>query len=167
MHDAAPAKSNAVFNTQLSFILHLSAPPAWQYTFNATQPRVNQHTVSSLHHRARSPPHRFLKRTPRYLINHKMTHCSTYTTPDLPPTLAARLAVCKRIHSNKYPPIKSCYPTSNIPLRLLTKHSDKRKYPQGLLVTLYTILPPFSFRRPTSQSTALELPNSLQCLTHS
>ena len=87
--------------------LHLFALAAWQYTLNATQPSMNHQTVASLHQRTRTPAHRFLKRTTKYLLNHKMTHCSTYTTPDLPPTLAARLAICKGIHSNKYPPLKS------------------------------------------------------------
>ena len=56
-------KSTAVFNTQLSLILHLCPLPAWQYMLSATQPSMNQQTVSSLHHRARTPAHRFLKRT--------------------------------------------------------------------------------------------------------
>ena len=107
MHNAAPAKSNAVLKTQLSLILHLCTLPVWQYTLNATQPSMNYQTVSSLHHRARTPAHRVLKRTTKYLLNHNMTYCSTYTTPYLPPTISARLAVCKGIHSNKYRPLKS------------------------------------------------------------
>ena len=100
-------KFTAVFNTQLSLILHLSALPAWQYALNTTQPSMDQHTVYSLHCRARTPAHSFLKLTTKYLLKHKMTQCSTYTTPNLPPTLAACLAVCKGIHSNKCRPIKS------------------------------------------------------------
>ena len=49
MHSAPPAKSNAVFNTLLVLILHLCALAAGQYTLNATQPNMNQHTVASLH----------------------------------------------------------------------------------------------------------------------
>ena len=102
MHNAAAAKSSAVLYTQLSFILHSCAHSAWQYTLNATQPSMNLQTVPSRHYRARTPAHRFLTRTTKYLLTHTMTHCSTYSTPDLPPTLAARLALCKGIHSNKY-----------------------------------------------------------------
>ena len=138
---------------------------------------MNHHTVSSLHQRARTPPHRFLKRTTQYLLNHKMTHCSTYTTPDLPPTLAARLALCKRIHSNKYPPVKSCYPTSNIPLRRLPNHNPYSNTSCFLPHTLHYITPiyllptsiiarPSSTPRPT-QYTALQLPNPMHCLTRS
>ena len=87
-------------------MMHLSAPAAWQYTLSATQPSMNQHTVSRLHHRARAATHRLLKSITKYLLNHKMTHCSTYTSPDLPPTLAARRALCEGIHSNKYRPLK-------------------------------------------------------------
>ena len=105
--DAAAAKSNALSNTHMLLILHLSALAAWQYTLSATHPTMNQPTVPSHHQRTRTPPtHRFLKRATQYLLNHKLTHCSSYTTPDLPPTLAAPLAVCKAIHSNKYPPVK-------------------------------------------------------------
>ena len=108
MHSATAQTSNALFNTQLRLILHLCAHPVSQYTLTATpQPSMNRHTVSSLHQRAPAPPHRFLKRTTKCLLNHKMTHCSTYTNPDLPPTLPATLALCKRIHSNKYPTAKS------------------------------------------------------------
>ena len=94
-------------NTQVRLILHSCALAASQHTLNAAQPSINQHTVSSLHYRPRTPVHRFLKRTTKYLLNHKMTLCSTFTPLDLPPTLAARLAVCKRIHCNKYRPLKS------------------------------------------------------------
>ena len=107
IHDAAAAKSNPVLNTPMRLILHLCALPAWQYTLNATQPSMNQHTISSRNYRARTPAHRFLKLTTKYLLKHKMTQCSTYTTPNLPPTLAACLTVCKGIHSNKCRPIKS------------------------------------------------------------
>ena len=103
----ATAKSNSVSNTELSLILHLSAPPVWHYTPVATQPSMSHHTMWRGDHRARKPEHGALKPTTKYLLNNKMTHCSTYTTPDLPPTLAARLALCKGIHSNKYPPVKS------------------------------------------------------------
>ena len=104
---AASAKFSAVFNTQLGLMLHSSALAVWQYTLNATQPSMNHHGVSSLHYPARTPPHRFLKRTTKYLLNHKITHCSTYTTADLPPILAARLQVCNEIRFNKYRPLKS------------------------------------------------------------
>ena len=107
MHRAAAVKFNTVFHTQLSLILHLCALPVWQHTLNATQPSMNQHTESSLHPHARTPAHRFLKPTTKYLLNHKMTHRSTYTTADLTPTLAARLALGKGTHSNKYRPLKS------------------------------------------------------------
>ena len=107
MHSAAAAKSNAVLNTPLSLILHLSAPAVRQYTLNAIQPSMNQHTVYSLYCRARTPAHRLLKRTTKYLPNHKMTHLATYITPYLPPALAACLAVCKGNHYNTYPPVKS------------------------------------------------------------
>ena len=129
MHNAGAAKSYAEFNTQLSLNLHLSAPAMWQYTLNATQSSMNQHTVSSLHYRARTPAHRVLKRTTKYLLNDKMTHRSTYATPDLPPTLAARLAVRKGIHSNKYRPVNSFKPTRSIPLRsfLIKTHSQKMR----------------------------------------
>ena len=123
IHNAAAPKSNAVLNTQLRLILHLCAPPVCQYSLNATQPSINHQIVSSLHYRARTPAHRLLKRTTKYLRTHKMTQCSTYTTPDRPPTLAARLAVCKDIHSNKYRPAKSSQPTTYIPPRLLPKQN--------------------------------------------
>ena len=80
----ATAKSNSVSNTELSLILHLSAPAVWQYTLNATQISMNQTTVSILHYSARTPAHRFLKRTTIYLLNNKMAQCSTYITPYLP-----------------------------------------------------------------------------------
>ena len=107
MRSGNQPKSTAVFNTQLSLTLDRCALAVWQYMLNATQRSTNQQPVSSLYHRTRTPAHRFLKRTTKYLLNHKMTQSSTYTTPDLPPTLAARLAVCKGIHSNKYSPLKS------------------------------------------------------------
>ena len=107
MRGAPAAKSNAAFETHMRLILHLSALPAWEYTLNATQPNMSQQTVSSLHHRTGAAAHRFLKRTTKELLSHKMTPCSTYTTPDLPPTLAARLSLCKGIHSHKYRPLKS------------------------------------------------------------
>ena len=107
MPNDADAKCNAVFNAHILLILHLSAPAASQYTLNATQPSMNHQTVSRPNRRARKQADRFLKSTTKYLLNHKITHCSTYATPDLPPTLAARLAVCKGIHSNKYRPLKS------------------------------------------------------------
>ena len=141
MPNAAAAKSNAVFYTQCRLILHSSALAASQYTLNATQPNMNQHTVSSLHHLARAPAHRFLKRTTKYLLNHKMTHCSTYTTPDLPPTLAARLALCKGIHSNKYRTLKSSQPTPNISLQLLLKHNSQPRIRRFLSHTLHYIAP--------------------------
>ena len=106
-HNAVAAKSNAVFHTQLSLIVHLSAHPVWQYTLNVTQPSMNQQTVSTLHCQARTPANSLLKRNTEYQLNNKMTQCSTYTTPDLPPALAARPALCKAIHSNKYRPVKS------------------------------------------------------------
>ena len=84
VHSAAASKFNAVLDTQLRLILHLCALAAWQYTLNATQPSRIEQAVSSLQYLPRAPPHRFLKRTAKYLLNHKMTHCSTYTTPDLP-----------------------------------------------------------------------------------
>ena len=131
------AKSNAVLNTQLSLILHLCPLPAWQYMLSATQPSMNQQTVSSLHHRARTPAHRFLKRTTKYVLNHKMIHCSTYTHPNPRPTLAGRLALCKGIHSNKYPTLKFSQPTPNIPLHHLSKHSPKPKTRRFLSHTLH------------------------------
>ena len=143
MHSAAAAKSIALFHTPMRYTLHLCAPPVWQYTLNATQPNMNQPTVPSLHQRARTPPHRFLKRTTQYLLNRKMTHCSTYTTPDLPPTLAAPLALCKAIHSNKYPTVKSSQPSPNIPLQPFLNKAHTQK-PAASFHTLYTILPPFT-----------------------
>ena len=127
MHNAAAAKSNAVFNTQLSLILHLCPPPVWQYTLNASQPSMNQQIVSSFHYRSSPRVHRLLKRTTKYLLTHLMTRCSTYTTPHLPPALAARPAVCKRVHSNKYRPLKSSQPTPNIQPRLLPKQNPYSK----------------------------------------
>ena len=141
IHIAAAAKSTAVFNTQLCLILHLCSLPTWQYTLNATQPTMNQRTVSSLHHRARTPAHRFLKRTTKYLLNHKMTHHSTYTTPDLPPTLTARLVLCKGIHTNKYRPVKSSQPTPNIPLRLPPKQNPYSKIHRFFSDTTHYITP--------------------------
>ena len=129
MRSAAAAKSNAVFSTQLSLILHLCtqlslilhlcAHPVWQYTLNAAQPSMNQTDVSILHYRARTPAHSFLKRTTIYLFTHKLIQRSTYTIASI---LAVRLALCKGIHSNKYRPVKSSQPTPNIPLRLPPKH---------------------------------------------
>ena len=131
----------------MRLILHLCALPVWQYTLNAAHTSMNQHTVSSLHYSPRTPPHRFLKRTTKCLLNHQMTRCSTYTTPDLPPTLAARLAPCQSIHS-KYPPVKSSQPTPNIPLRLLPKHepysNTRRFFPHALHYTSLTELTPTS-----------------------
>ena len=127
---------------------------------------MNQHTAPSLHQRAPTPPRHFLKRATQYLLNHKMTHCSTYTTPDLPPTLAARLAVCKGIHSNKYRPLKYTYPTPNIPLRLLPNHNPYDQMPYSFH-TPYIVLPPFSSSSSSTQCTALQLPNPMQCSTHS
>ena len=100
MHSAPAAKSNVVFCicTHMRLILHLCVPSVCQYSLNATHPSMNQQTVSSLHYRARIRVHRFLKRTIKYLLNHKMKHCSTYTPPDLPPTLPASLALSKGIH---------------------------------------------------------------------
>ena len=100
-------KSNAVFYTPLRVIWHFCAPPVWQYKLKATQPRMNHQTVPRRCYCGRKPAHRFFTHTTEYLLNHKITHCSTYTTPDLPTTLAARLAICKAIHSNKYRPLKS------------------------------------------------------------
>ena len=68
--------------TQLRLILHLYARPVWQYTLNATQPCTNQRTVRSRHFPTCTRAHRLLKRTNRYLVTHKMTHSSTYTTPE-------------------------------------------------------------------------------------
>ena len=138
---------------------------------------MNQHTAPSLHQRARTPPHRFLKRTTQYLLNHKMTHCSKHTTPDLPPTLAARLALCKCIRSNKYPPVKSSYSTSNIPLRRLPNHNPYSNTSCFLPHTLHYITPiyllptsiiarPSSIPRPT-QYTAVLLKPPMHCLTRS
>ena len=104
IHNARAATSNAAFNMQLRLVSFFSPLPVWQYTLNTSQPCMNQQTVSSLQYSPRRRVHRLCKRTTKYLLNHKMTHCSTYTTPDLPPTFAARLALCKGIHSNKYPP---------------------------------------------------------------
>ena len=141
MHSAPAAKSNAVLNTDMRLILDLCALAAWQYTLNATQPSMNEQTVSSLYRRARTPAHRLLKPTTKYLLNHKMTHCSTYTTPGLPPTLAARLALCKAIHSNKCGPLKCFYPTPNIPLRLLPNHNPYSKTRRFLSPSLHYINP--------------------------
>ena len=77
----------------------------------------------SFHYRPSARMHCLCKRTTKYLLNHKMTQCATYTTPDLPPTLAARLALCKGIHSNKHRQLKSSQPTANIQLRLLRNHN--------------------------------------------
>ena len=140
MHSAAAAKSNPVFDTQLSLILHLCALPAWQHMLNAAQPSMNQHTVSSLHHRARTPAQRFLKHNTKYLPQRKTKHCSTYTTPDLPPTLAARPALCKGIHSNKYRPLKSSQPTPNIQPRFLPNHKQYSK--ASFLVRHFTLYYP-------------------------
>ena len=81
IHNAAAAKSNAVFNMQLRLILHLCALAVWQYTLNTSQPSMNQETVCSRHYRARTRTHRLLKRTTKYLGTHKMTQCSTYRAP--------------------------------------------------------------------------------------
>ena len=137
MNSAPPAKSNPVFNTHMRLILHLCALAVWQYTLNATQPSMNQQKASSPNCRSPTPAHRFLKRTTKYLLNNRTTRCSTYTTADLPPILAARLAVCNAIHSNKYRPLKSSYPTPNIQLRLLPNHNPYSKPP--LRVTRFTL----------------------------
>ena len=144
--------------------MYLHAPATRQHTPNATQASMNQESVCTLHYRARTAARRFLKRTTKYLHNHKKTQCSTYTTPDLPPTLAACLAVCKGIHSNKYPPVKSSEPTPNIQLWLLSNHNLYSK-PAASSNTFYTILPAFSFPPPATQYTALQLPNPMQCST--
>ena len=164
MPSAAAAKANAVLNTHMRLILHSSALPVCQYMLNTTHPSMNQHTVSSHHQRARIPAHPFLKRTTKYLLSQKLTHCSTYTTPDLLPTLAACLAVCKGIQSNKHPPVKSSEPTPNIQLWLLSNHNLYSK-PAASSNTFYTILPALSFPPPATQYTALQLPNPMQCLT--
>ena len=126
LRNAAAAKSNAVFNTQLCLSLHLCALPVWQYTLNASQPSMNQQTVSGLPYRSSARPQRLLRRTTKYLLAHKMTHCSTYTTPDLPPTLAPRLALCKAIHSNKYrqPNPPNQLPTYHFASFLNTTHTQ-------------------------------------------
>ena len=139
MHNAAAPKSTAVLNTQLSLILNLSAPAAWQYTLNVTHPGMNQPAVSRPHYRARTRVHRFLKHTTKHLLNNKMTHCSTYTAPDLPPILAARLALCKGIHFNIYPTVKSSPPTPTIPLRLLPKQNPYSKTRRFLPRTLHYV----------------------------
>ena len=107
MQSAPAAKTNPVFHKPIRLILHLPSPSAWQYTLNATQPSMNHLTVSSPIHRARTPAHRFLERTTKYPPNNQPIQSSTYTSPDLPPTLVARLALCTGIHSNKYRPLKS------------------------------------------------------------
>ena len=127
MHNAAAAKSSAVLYTQLSLILHSCAHSAWQYTLNTSQPSMNQQTVSSFHYRPSARVHRLCKRITKYLLNRTMTTRSTCTTPDLPPTFAARLALCKGIHSNKYPPLKSSQTTGSMPLQLLPKQNPYSK----------------------------------------
>ena len=155
IHRAAAAKSTAVLNTHMRLIMHLCVLPAGQYTRNATQPSMNHQTVSSLHHRARTPAHRFLKPTTKYLLNHKMTHCSTYTTSDLPPTLPARLALWKAIETNKYRPLKSSKTTSNIPLRPLpNKYKTTRRFlPKTLhyITSLSCHHPPLNAQRCSCQ----------------
>ena len=127
---------------------------------------MNQHTVSSFHHRVPTPPHRLLKRTTKYLPNHKITHGPTCTTPDLPPTLPAPLALCKRIHSKKYPTVKSSYQlrTCHVPSFLNKTHTQK---PAASCHTLYTILPPFSFPPAPTQCAALQLKHPMHSLTRS
>ena len=164
MHSAPAPKSNAVVNTYMRLILNLCALASWQYTLIATQPCMNQHTVSSLHHRASAPAHRFLKRTTKYQTNNHTTRRSTYTTPDLPPTLPARLAVRKGIHSNNYRPLKSSQPTPNTLLHLLPEQNPYSKTPTSCRKP-YSILPPFSLPPAPTQCTALQLPNPIQSLT--
>ena len=72
-----------------------------------------------------------------------MTQCSTYTTPDHPPTLTARLVLCKAIHSNRYWSVKSSQPTPNIPLRLHPKQNPYSKTRQLLSHTLHYINPTY------------------------
>ena len=163
MHNAAAGKSTPVFNTQPRLISHLSSLPAWQYTLNVTQHSMNHQTVSSLHQRARTPPHRFLKCNIKYRLNHKITHCSTYTTPHLPPTLTARLAYVKpsiptNIAHSKPP---NQLPTYNVASFLITTHTQK---PAGSSHTRYTILPPFSLPPSPAKSTSLQLPDTIQCI---
>ena len=148
-HSAAAAKSYALFHTQLSLILHLYALPAWQYTLNDTCTSFNQHTVSSLHYRPCTPAHCLCKPTTKCLLKDDMTHCSTYTSPDLPPTLAAPFALCKGIHSNIYPPIKSSYPSTKITLSLLSKHNPNSKSRRFLSHGLHYITPTYLRPPPT------------------
>ena len=119
IHDAAAAKSNAVSNMQLSLILHLSAPAAWQYTPNPTQPTMNQHTVSNRHSRSPTPVHRCLKRTTQYLLTGKITPCSSWTTPDFPPTLAPPFCCMQRHPLQQIPAtqilLTNCKPTASPP----------------------------------------------------
>ena len=164
MHSVAAAKSNAVFYTHMSLILHLYALAASQYTLNATLPSLNQRTVWSQPYRPRPPAEHFLKCTTQYLLTHKMTHCSTYTTPDLPPMLAARLAVCTGIHSNIYRPLKSSQPTPNIPLRPLPNQNPYSTTRRFLSHTLHYITAISVTPSPT-QCTALWRPNPMQSLT--
>ena len=125
---------------------------------------MNLQTVRSLHYRARTRIHRLLKRTTKYLLNNKMTRCSTYTTPAHPPTLTARLVLCKAIHSNKYPPVKSSQPTPNIPLRPLPNQNPYSTTRRFLSHTLHYITA-ISVTPSTTQCTALWRPNPMQCLT--
>ena len=125
---------------------------------------MNQQTVSSFHYRPSARVHRLCKRTTKCLCTHTMTTRSTCTTPDLPPTFAARLALCKGIHSNKYRPLKSSQTTPNIQLRLLPKQNPYSK-PTASCHTFYTVLPSLSLTPPATQYTTLQLPNPMQCLT--
>ena len=113
--------------------------------------------------RARTPAHRLRRRTTKYLLKQKMTHCSTYTTPDLPPTLAAR-----------FPYAKASIPTnivqSNPPNQLPTYHAGsflgiyRTQQPAAFNHTLYTTVRPLSYTPPASQYATLQLPNAMHCL---
>ena len=143
MHSFADAKSNALLHTHIRLMLHLSAPPEWQYTLDATHPSMNQHTASSRHYHGRTPPHRFLKRTTQCLLNHKMTHCSTYTTPDflqhsLPLLPYAKASIPTNIRQSN--PANQP-PTYHFDSLLNTTPTQK---PACACHTLYSMLHPFN-----------------------
>ena len=150
----------------MRLILHLCALAVWQYTLNASQPSMNQQTVSSPHYRSSARVHRLCRRTTKYLGTHKMTTRSTYTTPDLPQHLLPVLLYAKTSTPTNIVDAKARnqLPTYHFGSLLITTHTQK---PTASCHTLHTIIPLFIYPQSPTQCTALQLPNPIQSLTHS
>ena len=149
---------------QLSLILHLCPLPVWQYMLKATQPSTHQCAVPIRHSRPRTPAHRFLKRTTKYLRTHKKhrappTQTLTFLQHQLPVLPYAKPST--PINSDQSNPPNQLA-THSLGSFLNKTHIQK---PAASCHTLSTILPPLNFPPPPSQYTTLQLPNPMQCLT--